>query len=77
VATRVTGSEDLVVDGETGLLVPFGDEESMAEALGRLAADEGERSRMGASGRTRVVSRYSIGQYVEGVERVVREVLGG
>jgi glycosyltransferase involved in cell wall biosynthesis len=77
VATRVTGSEDLVVDGETGLLVPFGDEGSMAEALVRLAADEGERARMGASGRTRVVSRYSIGQYVEGVERVVREVLGG
>ena len=77
VATQVTGSEDLVVDGETGLLVPFGDEGKFADALGRLAADPGERSRMGESARTRVVSRYSIGRYVEGVERVLQEALGG
>jgi glycosyltransferase involved in cell wall biosynthesis len=36
VATRVPGSEELLRDGETGLLVPPGDPEAIAAALGRL-----------------------------------------
>lgn len=76
VATRVTGCEDLVVDGETGLLVPFGDETRLADALGRLAADAGERARMGQNGRERVLSEFTVDRYVRGVESVFAEMAG-
>jgi glycosyltransferase involved in cell wall biosynthesis len=41
VATRVPGLVDSVVDGETGFLVPFGDEGAFAEALRRIFRGEG------------------------------------
>lgn len=74
VAMKVTGCEDLVVDGETGLLVPFGDKGKLDDALGRLAADTEERDRMGRKGRERVLSEYTIEKYVRGVEEVFREM---
>jgi len=74
VATRVTGCEDLVIDGETGILVPFGDKGKLDDALGRLAADAAERDRMGRKGRERVLSEYTIEKYVRGVEEVFREI---
>ena len=74
VATRVTGCEDLVVDGETGILVPFGDKRALDDALGRLAADAAERDRMGRKGRERVLSEYTVEKYVRGVEEVFREM---
>ena len=53
VSSRVGGVPELVVDGETGLLVPPGDPAAMAVALGRLVADAGLRYRLGAAGRER------------------------
>ncbi len=53
VSSRVGGVPELVVDGETGLLVPPGDPEAMAVALGRLVADADLRHRLGAAGRER------------------------
>lgn len=47
VASDVGGLRDIVVDCETGLLVPPGDREALASALRRLLADEGLRARMG------------------------------
>lgn len=53
VGTRPGGHEDMIVDGETGFLVPAGDVEGLAGALGRLSTDPGLRERMGAAGRQR------------------------
>lgn len=47
IAARAGGLVDVVVDGETGLLVPPGDPGALADALGRLAGDRVERTRMG------------------------------
>ena len=52
VATRVGGITDVVTDGDTGLLVPPGDAEAMAAAIGRLLGDPDLRRRLGASART-------------------------
>lgn len=46
VATRVGGNEEVVVDGEDGLLVPNGDTEALAHALARILTDAILRNRM-------------------------------
>ena len=50
VASRTGGVKEIVVDGETGLLVPPGDAPALTKALGRMAGDESMRARMGAAG---------------------------
>jgi glycosyltransferase involved in cell wall biosynthesis len=60
VATAVGGLPEMVVDGETGLLVEPGDAEGMGRALARLAADPETRARMGAAGRRRVEERFDL-----------------
>jgi glycosyltransferase involved in cell wall biosynthesis len=59
VASAVGGLKDLVVDGETGLLVPPGDPEALRAALERLLADGELRRRLGAAGRERARERFS------------------
>jgi glycosyltransferase involved in cell wall biosynthesis len=59
VASAVGGLLDLVVDGETGLLVPPGDAYALRGALQRLLADRELRRRMGRAGRARAVERFS------------------
>jgi glycosyltransferase involved in cell wall biosynthesis len=54
VASRVGGIPDVVVDGETGLLVPPADPGPLADALRRVLADPALAERLGASGRIRV-----------------------
>ncbi len=53
IASRIGGLRDIVVDGETGLLVTPGDSGALRAALARLIADPGLRERMGAAGAER------------------------
>lgn len=68
VATKVGGTPELVLDGETGLLYPPGDVEALVRALATLLADEPRRVRMGAAGRARFHERF-------GLPRMVHETL--
>jgi glycosyltransferase involved in cell wall biosynthesis len=60
VASDVGGVPELVVEGETGLLVPAGDAHALATALERLLADPELRRRLGAAGRERVRERFDL-----------------
>ena len=77
VATRISGSEDLVVDGDNGLLVAPGDPTSLAAALVRLLGDDGMRRRLGEAARRRIESGYSLeaiaGRYRATYERLLGE----
>jgi len=53
VATAMGGLRDIVVDGETGLLVPAEDRAALAAALQRLAGDPQLRERLGTAARQR------------------------
>jgi glycosyltransferase involved in cell wall biosynthesis len=64
VATRVGGNEEVVVDGETGFLVPNDNAMDMAERLMELLGEEDLRREMGLAGRNRAVSVFSIQQMV-------------
>jgi len=59
VATRISGNEEVVADGETGLLVPPDDPDALAGALAGLLADAALRRQLGAAGRARVCREYS------------------
>jgi len=59
IATRIAGNEELVVDGETGFLVPVEDTAALREALRDLLSDKQKRARLGRAGRVRVEQQYS------------------
>ena len=59
VASAVGGLLDLVVDGETGLLVPPRDPQALRAALERLLADAELRHRLGAAARERAAAEFS------------------
>ncbi len=71
VATRSGGPEEIITDGETGLLVDVGRSDLMAEAILRLAEDPGLRERLAAAGRREVASRFN-GQESRTVMRLYR-----
>ncbi|HEV7669284.1 MAG TPA: glycosyltransferase family 4 protein [Thermoanaerobaculia bacterium] len=58
VASRVSGIPEVVVDGETGWLVPAEDPAALAAALAAVRADPAEAKRRGEAGRKRVAERY-------------------
>jgi glycosyltransferase involved in cell wall biosynthesis len=60
VSSRVGGVPELVVDGETGILVRPGDASALAAALSSLIADPAERRRLGAAGRARAEERFDL-----------------
>jgi glycosyltransferase involved in cell wall biosynthesis len=59
VGTNRGGSQEVVVDGQTGFLVSFGDEDALAERLRRLVDSPELRRRLGQAGRARVLDRFT------------------
>lgn len=74
VATSVGGTPELVVDGETGVLVPPGDVDALSRALAHLLADPDRRRALGEAGRRRVLERFSARAAAERVLAVYAEV---
>jgi glycosyltransferase involved in cell wall biosynthesis len=63
IATDVGGVGELVLDGETGLLVPPRDPDALAAAIGRLTSDTALRQRMGAASRQRAISCFDLPRF--------------
>lgn len=72
VATDVPGHRDVVLHGETGLLVPPDDPTALADAIATLLADPERRRRMGEAGRRRVAEAFTISSMVEKTAAVYR-----
>jgi glycosyltransferase involved in cell wall biosynthesis len=66
--------DEIVRPGREGLHVREADPAALARALEGLAGDPAGRARMGASGRERVVERYSWARHCEQLERVLRRI---
>ena len=76
-ATRVGGIPEVVLDGETGFLVPRRDVAGAAERLAELAADRELRRRMGEAGRRFVEEHYSWKVTADRMRRIYLKVAGG
>jgi glycosyltransferase involved in cell wall biosynthesis len=68
VATRVGGNPEVVVDGETGILVPPTDADALAQAMLVLLKDRDRGRAMGLAGRRRVARHFEIGRMVAAYE---------
>ena len=76
VACAVGGVPDVIVDGETGVLVPRGDAGALARALRALLAASDERLRLGAAARRYVERRFEIGAVVAAHHSLYTRALG-
>ena len=65
VASRVSSIPELVVDGETGLLVPPDDADALAEALMSVLGDPARAAAMGEAGLARARSEFSVAKMAE------------
>lgn len=77
VASRLSGIPELVIDGETGVLVEPGVPDQLATAVERLSGDPALAARLAAAGRARVLSAFDLHQTTAELVAVFRAAIGG
>lgn len=75
VATSVGCLPDLVVDGETGFLIPPADHEDMAAAVERLLEDPALAENMGRRARERFERLFAVERFAAETERLYEETI--
>jgi glycosyltransferase involved in cell wall biosynthesis len=75
IASAVGGCKELVVHGETGILVPPKDPEALATQIVRLLEEPAFRARLGSAARLRADSEFDINQAVACLEAIYDELL--
>ena len=65
----------MVVEGETGTLVPAGELIPLLAAVRSLVCDAALRRRLGAAGRARIASQFGVQRMVAGTAAVYEEIL--
>lgn len=75
IAAAVGGPLEVVVEGETGFLVPPNDPDKLAEALLKILQDKELAKRLGENGKERVKRFFTIEEYVRKNEQVYLELL--
>jgi glycosyltransferase involved in cell wall biosynthesis len=74
VATRIAGNEELVLDGETGLLVPPENVDALRAALRLILVDASMRETMGRASRRYVADNYSWQRVAEQYAQILDKV---
>jgi glycosyltransferase involved in cell wall biosynthesis len=74
IASDHGGPRELVVEGETGFLVPPGDAAALAAALDRVLSDPALARRLGETGRVRAREHFAIDETVRRFEEVYEEL---
>ena len=75
VATQVGGNPEIVVHGETGLLVPPANADALASAILSILEDKEAASRFGNAGRKRVAERFSLDVMLRNYENLFERVI--
>ena len=75
VATRHAGIPEVVLDGQSGLLVEEGDETAMAQAMAQVLQDPALAARLGDFGRRRVQEHFTIEHHLQQVSQLLHQVM--
>ena len=75
VVTTAGGSPELVVDGESGFVVPPNDARSLARAFDSLRTDPALRSRLGQGARRRIETAFNVEDYIRNMTDMFRGML--
>ncbi len=75
VAYNIRGVRDLVVDGETGFLVPFGDIRALAEKISFLLDNPIIAEEMGKKGRSRIIGQFDLETVLRQMKEVYEDAL--
>ncbi len=75
IATKQGGPLEIVVDGETGVLVPPSDPPALADAIAKMSDDSSAAKAMGEAGRRRVAEHYTAERYVASIEAIYRQLI--
>jgi glycosyltransferase involved in cell wall biosynthesis len=76
VATRVGGVPEIVIDGQTGILVESRDARALGNAMASLIADRDAASRMGQAGYERLTQTFTIERMVAAYEALYQARAG-
>lgn len=77
VATDIPGNRDLVIPGQTGLLVPVGDRAGLARAAQRVLDDPALAQRLAEGGQSRVKAEFSLSQLIFRYTSLYRQIMAG
>jgi glycosyltransferase involved in cell wall biosynthesis len=77
IASSVGAIPEIVVDRKSGLLVPPGDVDALAQAIRDLCADDQLRESVARAGRSTWESHLEIGQYTERITEIWRATAAG
>lgn len=75
VATCAGGTDEIIIDGENGLIVPIGNSAALADSIARCLRDNDLLKRLSANGLQSVKERFSIPRMVENVESLFQTKL--
>jgi len=75
VATAVGGNTEVVIDGQTGVLIPPADPGAIADAIGALLRDPDRAAGLGAAARDLVTRRFGARARVAELEQLYEERL--
>lgn len=70
IATNVGGIPEVVIDGETGILVPPADSEALAKAIKKLLSNPELAKRYGKAGNRRVLENFTVDKYIRKLENL-------
>jgi glycosyltransferase involved in cell wall biosynthesis len=76
IASAVGGLPEIVADGETGLVVPSGEADALAEAIVALAGDLERAAAMGEAGRERALAEFTPERSARRIEELYAAALG-
>jgi glycosyltransferase involved in cell wall biosynthesis len=75
IGTDIEGHPELIVEGETGLLVPPRNPDALAQAILRVLENPTRAKAMARAGRKRVEARFSMAQKIQRTEALYRRLL--
>ena len=75
IATKVGGMVEIIEEGETGFLVPYGNEQALQQRIGELLSNPILRQKMGEAAYKKAVSSYKETKYQKKLLKIVNSVL--